>query len=145
MNNEEKRIVEINGVKLEIDLRSAQTIESYRIGDPVKILIKSYGESYTSHPGTIVGFDNFTQLPTIIVAYLDTNYNGGLKLAYINAKSEGVEICPRSADLLNIEKERVVDLLNLEIQKALQQVADLKAKKEYFLKYFGIYFEETQC
>ena len=40
-------IIEINGLKLEIDLRSAKRIDSFRVGDNVKILRKDYN-SYKS-------------------------------------------------------------------------------------------------
>jgi hypothetical protein len=45
------RIVEVDGIKLEIDERTARTIESYKVGDPVKVLVKSYGDSYNIYPG----------------------------------------------------------------------------------------------
>ena len=37
---EEKRIVEIDGVKIEVDLRTAKRVDSYKVGDNVKILEK---------------------------------------------------------------------------------------------------------
>jgi ribosomal protein L19 len=90
----QKTIVEINGVKLEVDLRTAKTVEEYRVGDTVKLLKKEYGDSYKSYAGMIVGFDPFISLPTIIVAYIDQSYSGvDIKFDYLNAKSEGVEIC----------------------------------------------------
>ena len=41
MSDEQKRIVEIGGVKIEVDLRTAKRVDSYRVGDPVKVLTKS--------------------------------------------------------------------------------------------------------
>lgn len=35
-----KRIIEIDGVKIEVDLRTAKRIDTYRVGDNVKILNK---------------------------------------------------------------------------------------------------------
>jgi hypothetical protein len=34
---ENKRIVEIDGVKIEVDLRSAKRIDTFRVGDNVKV------------------------------------------------------------------------------------------------------------
>jgi len=36
---ENKKIIEVNGVKLEVDLSSAKVIEEYRVGDVIKVLI----------------------------------------------------------------------------------------------------------
>ena len=47
----EKRIIEINGVKLEVDLSQARVVENYRIGDNVKILQNEYGSSWTDKKG----------------------------------------------------------------------------------------------
>jgi hypothetical protein len=57
-------IIEIGGVKLEVDLRSAKRIDELKIGSRVKCLQKpSYGEMKTL-PGVIVGFEPFPSLPT---------------------------------------------------------------------------------
>ena len=38
------RVIEINGIKVEVDLRTAKQINQYKVGDNVKLLIKSgYG------------------------------------------------------------------------------------------------------
>jgi len=34
-----KQIIEINGVKLEVDLSTAKRIDEFRVGDTVKVLI----------------------------------------------------------------------------------------------------------
>ena len=39
---EEKRIVEIDGVKIEVDLRTAKRIDTFAVGDNVKVLCKEY-------------------------------------------------------------------------------------------------------
>jgi len=36
--NENKRIIEINGVKLEVDLTTARRIDEFKVGDTVKVL-----------------------------------------------------------------------------------------------------------
>ena len=44
---EEKRIVEIDGVKIEVDLRTAKRIDTFRVGDNVKVLCKEYNGDFT--------------------------------------------------------------------------------------------------
>lgn len=53
-------IVEINGIKMAIDERTAtiQKVDTFKVGDPVKVLIKEYS-SYNAKFGVIIGFDNF--------------------------------------------------------------------------------------
>ena len=41
MENENKRIIEVNGVKMEIDLRQAKVIDNYKVGDYVKVKVVS--------------------------------------------------------------------------------------------------------
>lgn len=43
---EYKKIVEINGIKMEVDMRHAKTIDTYKIGDRVKVLVKQYSDTY---------------------------------------------------------------------------------------------------
>lgn len=133
----QKQIIEINGVKLEVDLSEATVISSYKLGDRVKVLVKRYS-SYESHAGVLVGFDRFEKLPTLIVAYVDS---GQIKFLNYNAQSEGVEICPMNEKDMPFEKARVLELMNREITKAEEQLSDLRRRKEFFLAEFGKYFE----
>ena len=90
--SENKRIIEINGIKMEVDLSTAKTIDIFRVGDPVKILLKEYGK-HTVLPGVIISFNDFHQKPTINVAYLNHSYSfAEIKTAAINADSEDIEI-----------------------------------------------------
>ena len=87
------KLIEVNGVKLEVDMRYAKKVEQYRVGDKVKVLIKKYSDTSTSHIGVIVGFDNFEQRPTIIVAYIESDYSGTkLNFVHINKDTKDVEI-----------------------------------------------------
>ncbi len=137
-------IIEINGIKLEVDLRTAKKVEEYRVGDTVKVLKKEYGDSYKSYPGMIVGFDPFKDLPTIIVAYIDHSYSGvEIKFAYLNTQTEGIEICHTDSLDMAVDKGRVVDALDQQIAKKQEEVKDIQHKKDYFLRNFARYFEEA--
>lgn len=140
----EKRIIEINGVKIEVDLRQATTVESYKIGDNVKVLKKKY-ESWTDYPGIIVGFDNFTTRPTIVIAYLDLNYTEAkIEFVYFNQDSKDLELCPMIDDQIAVDRGNITARLEKEISKKQAELDDLTAKKEYFLKNFGAYFGEVK-
>ena len=73
MTNENKTVIEVNGVKLEVDLRQAVRIDTLGVGDRVKVMVKIYSD-YKVYAGVVVGFEPFKELPTIIIAYLDTQY-----------------------------------------------------------------------
>lgn len=142
---EEKRIIEIAGVKLEVDMRYAKTIDTYSIGQNIKVLKKKYSDSYESYPGIIVGFDNFKELPTIIIAYLVRDYGkAGIEFLYLNSQSKDAEICTMVEDEIPFVKEDILHLLDSEIAKKEMEVNDIKIKKAYFLEHFGRHFIKSQ-
>ena len=103
-------IIEINGMKLEVDLRQAKRIETLKVGSPVKVLVKGY-DGYKVHAGTVVGFEPFASLPTIIVAYLDIDYtSANLKFIHFNAQSKDIEIVHSvDGDLVDIDRGSIVE------------------------------------
>lgn len=138
---EEKRIIEINGVKMEIDLRQAKVVDNFKVGDTVKVLIKGYSD-YKSHVGMIVGFDEFKNLPTIIIAYLAIEYSDtAIKFVYLNNESKDIEICPINDWDVPYSKQQIIDKLDKEIIKKEEELREIKSKKELFLSMFGKYFE----
>lgn len=140
-----KTIIEVNGVKLEVDLTTARKVEEYRVGDRIKVLVKSYGDKYDSYPGVIVGFDPFVNLPTILIAYLKQSYSSSeLVTVAFNTKTEDVEICQANPDELLLDKGGTLDLMDREILKAERELADLKRKKEWFSSHFALYFKDAE-
>lgn len=141
----ETTIIEINGVKMEVDLRQARIVhENVRVGTKVKILEKSGYGGPTVYPGVVVGFECFRDLPTIIVAYVNTGYSSpGIAFAYINAKSaEKWDMVPSIDDELPVAKSDVLAHFDREIEKALATQQDLAAKRDFFLRHFNRYFAE---
>lgn len=137
----EKRIIEINGVKMEVDLRHAKKLDTYKIGDNVKVLKKEYGDTYASYPGVIIGFDEFKQLPTIVICYVKTGYDAKVEFAFLNNKTEGIEICHMtSADEL-IDENKATKYLDREIEKKEAEVLDMKAKRQYFVDNYRRHFK----
>ena len=74
----DKRIIEINGIKMEVDLSTAKRVDEFKVGDAVKVLRDKKVLS-----GAIVEFVNFRELPTIKVAVFSTDYWGS-KIEFIN-------------------------------------------------------------
>lgn len=139
-----KRIIEINGIKIEVDLRTAKRIDEFKLGDNVKILKKNGSNDFKVIPGVIIDFVEFKELPTIQIATFESDYWGD-KLEFINFNSstKDIEMTSCGEHELHLEKSRVVDKMNNEIQKKQNEVDTLIAKKNYMLKHFGKYFKDT--
>lgn len=139
-----KRIVEIGGVKLEVDLRHAKVIDNYKVGTKVKILVKDYS-GYTPHPGIIVGFDNFDKLPTIKVAYLtDSRSDPTIEFAYVNESSlkEKYELCPIGEYDFELTQEQISSSWDKKILKAQKNLEDMKVERRVFEDLFGVVFSD---
>lgn len=137
-------VIEIKGVKLEVDLRTAKRVEHLQVGSRVKCLVKGYGNDYKVHPGVIVGFEPFNNLPSIVVAYLDIDYSS-TKITFksYNGKTDDFEIV---ADLDNnaieVNKSDVLLRFNREMELKRRELEDLERKQAFFLRNFGVYFAE---
>lgn len=140
----DKQIVEINGIKMEVDMRHAVRIDKFKIGDPVKILITS---DNSVKAGVIVGFENFQSLPTIVVAYLKSDYwTTGIDFAYLNTKSsDKYELVASDENtLMSVDKSAIVSRMDDEITKKELEVEEMRRKKRFFLERFGVYFGATE-
>ena len=139
------RVIEINGIKMEIDLRQAKRIDNLKVGDRVKVLIKEYS-SYKVLPGTIIGFEPFDKLPTIIVAYMEISYSSAsVKFLYYNAETKETEVVrAQDEDMLGLEKDRIIHCFNNDIETKRNEVVELERKKAYFLKNFQMYWKDVE-
>lgn len=140
-------VIEINGIKMEVDLRQAKRVDRFQIGTKVKLLEKSdYGDGHEVHHGVIAGFEPFETLPTIVVAFLKIDYSEAkIKFAYINSSDKSKkkwEIVPSLDTTLALEKSDVLKKMDRAISEAEAQVEDLVMKKNYFLQNFGQYFAD---
>lgn len=137
--SEEKRVIEINGVKLEVDLRNARRIDEFRVGDNVKVLDTRSGKNEV-RSGVITDFANFKDLPTIIVAmYKAGDYwtKPTIEFIYFNSDTEGIEIVGVSAEEIIVSKDTIVQRFDDEIIKKRDELQDLIVKRDTFVKYFG--------
>jgi hypothetical protein len=143
-DNNEFTVIEINGVKMGVDLRRAKILhEELKIGSRVRIMIKNDYSGPQVHTGVIVGFDAFPDLPTIHVAYVVGEYNGAdLKFAFVNAKTDkSFTIVPAADDDLPIKKEDLMASFDRKVEKLESDIRELQDKKRYFTKYFDQFFQ----
>lgn len=137
-------IIEINGVKLEVDLRSAKRIDELKIGSRVKCLVKKY-DDFATYPGIIVGFEPFPNNPAIVVAYLETDYSAAsIKYKSFNSATKDFEIV---ADLdhnaLEVNRSNVMALFERDIAKKELELEEIRQKRKFFLDNFGSFFADA--
>lgn len=140
--NEEKRIIEIDGVKLEVDLRTARRIDSFRVGDNIKVLMEQYG-SWRAYPGAIINFTEFPTHPAIDI--LIVTESGEVKFityaAPLNGQKQSIEIAPFSQFELLIDRASIMDKLNRAVEQKESELRDAVAKREAFVKAFAQAFK----
>lgn len=136
-----KTIIEVNGVKLEVDLRTARRVDELRVGSRVKCLVKKY-DSYDVYPGVIVGFDPFQVRPSITVAYLELDYGGaGLKFKTFNQDTKDFEIVAAiDNDQLEVNKANIIEKMDREAEKKRMELEEIEQRKQFFLDNFKAYF-----
>jgi len=143
-NNEFIREIEIGGIKMQIDLRQAKRIDTFKVGDSVKILKKgdrnsSYDKADKIYPGMIVDFANFKELPTLVVAYYEEsgwNSPPTIQFLYYNADTEGWDLVYCDENELAVSEQSIIQLFDRKIGEKQKELDDLVNKKEYFITHF---------
>lgn len=138
MMDKNKRIIEVNGIKLEVDLRTARRIDEFKVGDTVRVLDKRNGKN-EMRPGVITDFANFRELPTIIVAvYKAPDYwtKPSIEFIHFNSDTTDVEIVGVSAEEIIVSHDTIVQKFDDEIAQKRSELNDLMIKRDTFVKYF---------
>ena len=137
----ETKMIEINGVKLEVDLRTAKRVDQIRVGDRVKVLKKQYSD-YKVHHGVVIGFEPFDKLPTIIVACAIVEYSSAkMEFIYYNSQTKDVEIVvANNDDEAALDQNDFISKIDLEIEKKGNEIKELRAKVNYFKAKFKTYW-----
>jgi hypothetical protein len=132
--DEHMRVVEINGVKMEVDLRTPRVIENFKVGDSIKVLRKKYS-GYEVLPAAIVGFVEFTNLPSIEILTIDRQ--GQVEFLTFNAETKDVEIAPFNRYELLLDRAEIMDKLDGNVQKAQEVLRLAEAKRHAFVETIG--------
>lgn len=143
MNEDHMQIVEINGVKMEVDTRNAKVVhENIKVGSPVKLLVKSSYGSPDVHTGVVIGFMAFDELPTITIAYVKNSYgDADLEFAHINSNSaDKFSIVPCYDDELPLNRNEMITKFDRQVGKKEAEIREIENKKAYFLKHFDQFF-----
>jgi len=141
----EKTIVEVNGVKLEVDMRYARRIDEVRIGDRVKVLKKAgYGDEHKVYPGIVVGFEPFQKLPTIVVAYVDQDWSKAeVKFLHFNSKAEA-EIIHAADEDFHVDRDSIIARFEREIAGKQREIETIEEQRRYFETNFRGYWQKIE-
>lgn len=145
MESQALQTITIGEMKVSISADKAQTTHTYRIGDRVKVLVKDYSD-YSVYYGVVCDFDNFKNMPSITVCYIENKYGKGeMKFAAINKQTgDKLEIAPCSPDQrIDIEKGDIIERMQAEIDKKQAEIDDIHRKMNYFDKMFSKWFENS--
>lgn len=134
-------IVEINGVKMEIDMRHAKVarVDTLRVGTRVKLMMKQY-DGHKVCGGVVVGFDAFELLPTIRIAYVEPSYGIGspLKFFSFNAESKDAELLiDDDGEELMIARETLLQQIDRDIESKRAAFEGAEQAREFFIRHFG--------
>lgn len=135
---EEKRIIEINGMKMEVDLRTAKRIDTFKVGDNVKVMTTSYDGKHSIKPGVITDFAMFKDLPTIVVAVFNEgswSSNPTISFEHVNNESD-TKLIFASKEEIRLSRDGVIEKFEREIQKKENERQDLQNQLDYFKKHF---------
>ena len=134
-----KRIVEINGVKIEVDLREATAVETLRVGDAVRVLVKQYGGNYTAHDGVVIGFDQFKNLPTVTVAYAVIDYSSAdVKVFHYNDATKDTEIIKADeGSRTAFSMDDATEALDKKVATVEAELKSAREKRDYFIEHIG--------
>lgn len=140
----ETTVIEIGGVKLEVDLRTAKRIDTLRVGTAVKVLTKpSYGDPQVS-AGVVVGFEPFPTLPTILVAYMTESYSSAeVKVIAINANTKDTELIASVDDAL-FDRDEVLRKFDKQIATKQRELDTIKEQRTYFESNFAAYWQRVE-
>ena len=138
------RVIEVGGIKMEVDMRRAIKVEQYKVGTNIKVLVKEYSD-YKSYGGVIVGFEPFKTRPSILIAYIKASYGeSSLHFLTYNSETKDTEICIAEDNFIPFEKSKVLETLDNNVRTAEAELLEARMKKDYFEKNFNEYFEKTE-
>lgn len=144
MSEETKRIVEIRGVKMEVDLETAKRIDIFKVGQPVNVLKKKW-DDYKVYHGVVIGFEPFENHPTILIAYIEDDYSDiKMQMLYYNDSTdkETEVVAAAESDKMSLSKGEVLKHFGRQESVKQKELDEIKAQRDYFLEKFGVYFED---
>ena len=121
-------------------MRTAKRIDTFKVGDNVKVLCKNYNNEFKVKPGIITDFANFKERPTIVVAvFNEGSWSSTPSIEFIHiyeGMEDKYEIVYTSDEDLRLTKDGVIEKFEREIAKKKNEAQDLENQLNYFIKHF---------
>jgi hypothetical protein len=131
--------VKVRDVAIEVMPQMARRTETLRVGSKVKVLIKeAYQKDHKVHPGVVVGFEPFKELPTVVIAYADISWSDcNIRFLYLNENTKDAEVIAACDLDHGIDNGAAEKWFARQIEAKTREAADLAAKREFFRSHFG--------
>lgn len=140
--DETKRIITVNGIKMEVDLRQAKVVDNYRVGDMVKVLNKEYNDSYKVYPGIVTDFfvtekEDGTCEAAIQILALKKDYSSvDLVFMVYGENTKNFSISHFNEYEKKFDQAQIDGLFDNEITKFQEQIRVLETKQSAYKELF---------
>lgn len=131
--------IELKGHTFEVTSQ-AVVRSTIKIGDKLRILKKSTYSEPKVYDGVVVGFEPFKELPSIVIAYFesDTYSAPDLKFLVWNEKTKDSEITQAIADPLKNNARQFDLAMQAKAAKLRLEAQEIDHKLAYFRLHFGM-------
>lgn len=137
---EDKQIIEVGGTKIEIDFAQVRKIETFRIGDTIKIFKKKYSD-WKIYPAIITGFAKSEEMSGIEITYLELDYSSArLMCDIVTEESKDIVLATISSTEKYMTFDNIPEMLARDIEKREMELAEAKSR----LKFFNDFYEKLQ-
>lgn len=141
-DKEQLTTIEINGVKMEVDLRYAKRVDVMKVGTKVKVLKEDYSGPKV-YAGVVVGFEPFQKLPTIVVAYVEEDWDkSAIKFLFFNekAKADKMDIVVAADQDFSVDRNVIMAKFDKQIAAKQREIETIEEQRRYFETNFAAFW-----
>lgn len=139
-----RNIVRIGNIEMDVAVTSMRSIQTFKVGDPVKLLKKA--GSYSSQEtmaGVIVSFDNYESAPAIVVLAMTSSYNDvNFQFVTITEMGKEYDMIHYSGYEQLFTRDNVMRIFDRKVAEMELKINEMKAKRAYFDQHFASAFEK---
>lgn len=139
------QIIEVNGIKLEVDMRYARRVEELRVGSPVKVLDRSQYGGQKVYAGVVIGFEPFKDLPTILVAFVTDSWSSAeIKVISINSSNKDFDIVACADPDFMVDKAAIIQRFDRQIAQKQREIEAIVEQRKYFETNFKAFWAQLE-
>lgn len=136
-------LIDYKGVFVQCDLKEAQPIESYTVGDHVLFLVddrwyEKDPHNWKQYAGIIVRCNPYADLPSLEVLYVSNKYGGyEVKIQIFNKDTQGFKIMPFiSGTVARINAQHIENYFQIKQREIEGRIQELNLERKLFRSYF---------